>query len=248
MKLNMFYQDQMPYHSYTPVQDISRPIEQKSAQDDLLSREVQKQQIKTMGSWDREQNKRSIQLEEAQGKADIDLRKSFELEKIRTAANVERAKELANVQSCRELQQTEVQVSTDGKIMITRELFGEDKKQKADFQVMADSRVLICENNGKGVLYAIFRNSSGKEREVILPLSQTDAKTIEQKFTAAGIGFKFSRKRNLELLIKLVQTLIENLPTAGLPLRSGWQKNAMEEWEYVPTEILTWEEIENAKL
>lgn len=79
----------------------------------------------------------------------------------------------------------------------------------------------------------------------MLSLKQANPKTIERRFIMLGLGLNVSHKKNQELLSKLVQTLVDTLPSVELPLRGGWRKRDNEKWEYVPTEILTWEDIAN---
>lgn len=213
---------------------------------DTLLREIQKEQIKLEADEMRNQSQMNIQIQEAREKADIEVGKTYALESIRTDARIEREKRKADIQSCRELQKTNIVISKDGRLIICREQFGEDKKEAIDFRLAEGSCILNCEEKGEKVLRAFFCSNCGQERELLLPLSQADERTIERKFTALGIGFGFSRKKNRELLVKLIQVLVSSLPSAELPLKCGWRKRGNGKWEYISPEILTWEDITNA--
>lgn len=213
-----------------------------------LVMEAQRLNLRSQAFSNDEWNKANTHIWEASEKAKIDIAKTAEVDYLHFSSNVKYAKLRADIHSCHELQSTLVQISADGTVSIIRELFGEEKQCVFDYRIGTNSYLLHCDENGEDVLYVTFLGKSGKrDKRLILPLSNLSLRRLEMRFITLGIGFNYNRKKNEELLLKLIDSLVNVLPRAKLSLRHGWKKNGEGQMEFIFPNILTWEDIKSEK-
>lgn len=174
-------------------------------------------------------------------KENLATSKKIELEGFKTEEARKRKEQQADVASRRAMQATEILISTDGIVTVTRELFdGKASKQKKIR--VSDGKIYFCKNKEEEILYVSFQQATGRMSEMHLLLSALDQKTINRKFNIAGVNFGYGREKETQLRIQFVTVLTCVAQRVELPLRHGWVRMDGK-LDIVLPDQLVWEEV-----
>jgi len=194
----------------------------------------------------------------AQEKANIDLRKEFqktiikngekrEIEEIHTEADEKRAKRRADISSRRELQQTIVSIRQDGKIVISRELFGPDIKKEVEIYCQ-DAWILKCiDGTEEGILYTKWNLENNKQVQMFLDIKKSDDRYINKKFNQAQIRFGFSHAKETRICKDVIIGARRLSHEIYVPRKHGWyEHNGRIKFAFPENPV--WEEVERYAL
>ncbi len=170
------------------------------------------------------------------------VHEQFLLEQIRTEAEATREKNRADIAELRKLQREDLYRGRDGQIRIRKQCFGGTIDDILGVEI---EKAVIWTNTNcrfEEILYFEIKQAGGKNIPLLFRTSDRKESEIIKNFTRSGINFGFSRRKEHEMRVKLVEWLMETSPRVELPARIGWWKKDGY-WDYTFPGYLTWEEV-----
>ncbi len=182
-------------------------------------------------------------LREELESAKVEVQKRAAMEELITYEKKQREQNRSDIASLRQLQKTEIVVTTEGKVEIHKELFGEGKVDRPNFQIIEFTQYLLEEAGAYGIFEIVFM-STGGVRKMYLNLANVTSKEVNKKFNRAGIRFGFSHGKESEIREMLVVKLLAIAPVRRLPAKHGWFRDADLKLHFAFPTDLTWKELE----
>lgn len=175
-------------------------------------------------------------------RAQMDVLRKQEMERISVEAEEQKAMRRADVTSRRELQKTEIIIKRGEKVRMSKLLFGGKCSDQAEFSVDEFFRLACIGNEKDKILAVTFQVFEKEKKTLYFWLNELDDKTINKKFNSAGISFGLANDKETSMRRILITKLIETSPICFIPPCHGWYKNGQEIRFSFPGECV-WEEV-----
>lgn len=189
------------------------------------------------------QEKAKIDLMKESEKAAIRIGEKRAIEEIHTEAEEKRVKQRADISSTKELQRTIVSIQQDGKVVISRELFGPDIKEEVEIYCQGACILKCMDGTEEGILYTKWKLENDREEKMFLDIKKLDDRYINKKFNQAKIRFGFSHAKETQIRSEVINEVMYLSLEAYIPRKHGWYEDNGRIGFAFPGSLV-WEEVE----